>query len=104
MKYKSPSSVPRPFLSFSFSLFNCCSITVVPTFPPPLPPTLSTPHLPLSVLHPHCLCPWVLYTYMFLDLALPHLSSVILPLPSDHCHFVLYFHVFGSILFVCFVD
>ena len=71
---------------FPFYLFCCCcSITVVPIYPHYSP------------------------QYMFLDLTLPLFPTPhppIIPslLPSGHCQLVLYFHVSGSVLLICFVD
>ena len=50
-----------------------CSITFVPIFPPLLSPALPTSlsHIQSMPLPPRYPCPWILYTYMFLDLALP---------------------------------
>ena len=57
-------------------------------------------NLPHSMLTFGWLSQWLLYTCHLMTH--PLLSSVILlPLPSDYCQFVVYFHVFGSILLAC---
>ena len=63
-----------------------------PTHPPPS--TFNPPH-------PHCLCPWVLYTRS-LTWPFPFCSPLSpSPLPSGHCQFVLYFYTSSSILLAC---
>ena len=78
-------------LLFNYSCPHFSTITLpCPTHSPP--PTCNPPP------HSHCLCPWILYTCSltwpipFFPLLSPP------PLPSGHCKFVLYFHVYGSIL------
>ena len=59
---------------YLFIYFCCCSITVVPIFPP----LLSHPTHPTSQIQPYpayCLYPWVLYTCSLMSL--PLLSSII---------------------------
>ena len=80
------------FLNFLL-LFNY----TCPHFPPLLSPALpsSTFHIQFS---PQPLLSLSMGpVYIFLDLLFPLLS----PLLSGHCHFVLYFHDPGSILFSC---
>ena len=54
------------FIFFSFHsfifIFYCCWVTVAPIFPHYSPPPYLPPHPTLDPL-PHCLCPWVHYTW-----------------------------------------
>ena len=88
-----------------FSIFYCCSITVVRIFPLLLSNALPTSHLPFVILPHHCLCPWVLST-CFLTWPFPFFYPLPLSsLPSGYCQFVLCFHIASSFCsFVCFVD
>ena len=85
---------------FSFYLFYCCLITVVPISPhnspppyPPPPPTFNPPsHVGFvhgSFIH----VPWQPFPFF------PPLPSF--SLPSGLCQFVLHFSVFGFILLIC---
>ena len=91
-----------------FFLIFGCSITVIAIFPhySPLPCLPHLPHsiFPLSTLHSppfRCPCPWVFYTcsLTWLFPYCPPLSPS--PSPSGNYQFVLYFHVYGSILLAC---
>ena len=52
-------------------------------YPPLLSSALPTPTPTFNLPHPHCVCPWVLYTCSLMPL--PLLSPVISPLPYGHC-------------------
>ena len=85
--------------TFMFFLLLCnyscphCPQLLSPALPSPIPTSILPTPLSLS-LGP---------LYMFLDLTLPFFSPLSCSsLPSGYCHFVLYFHVSGSILLTCF--
>ena len=102
-------TIPKAFWHFVkisnnlqvISFLYCCSIILVPIFPPLLSPALPTPHPPTFNPSLQVVCPRVLYACSLTILLL--LSPIIpFPQPSGYCQFVLYFHVSGSILLAFF--
>ena len=87
-----------------YYIFYCCSITVVPTFPPMLSSThLTYPFHFYSQFPPCCPCTWFIHTCSLTSPFpfFPPLSSS--SHPSGHCQSFPCFHVSGSILLICFV-
>ena len=90
------------YSSLKFTEYPFFIVVQLSPFPPLLSPALSASHLPHSILPPHCLCPWTLYTRSFTWPLKPVSWILLLTDYLSSLHLVLFLKFFFFLFETCF--